>query len=155
VTPLALGHGFFHGDAGRAWVPAGDRLVAALLEQASAASGRTLVPAPEFPSWWVMTLTESYAADGLDEHGTVVALGDHNEGARLEHWTVLAALNDLPDDAGGEFRLVAGRDGPEVSPRYPHKRGRGLMFRSQHWHGNLPLAYACDRVTLALIAVEA
>jgi hypothetical protein len=155
TTPLRKGHWFFHGAHALPWMPNGQTYVDAAIAAASKASGKTLVADPLHP-WWIVTLTDRITDEDRDpDTGFPLTVGDHNEGTHDGHWTLLVAMNELPDDAGAEFRLVDERGGNEVSDAYPHKRGRGLMFKAQHWHGNRPLNYPHDRVSLAFLVVEA
>lgn len=148
VRPLPTGHHFFHGDAGRRWVPRGDELLAAARRAVQEKHGLTLEPATDL---WVMTLDRPMDTDAPAVAGIRMSLGDHQEGTSLKDRTLLVALNDMPDDAGGEFRLVERPGGPLASPLYPHRKGRGLMFQSRHFHGNAPLKYLTERVSLVQI----
>lgn len=151
VTPLTDGHHFLYYNEAKQTVPGGDDLMRQMLDAASKESGLDLMAASP---WWVVTLNKSIAHPLSTVPTLLPTMGDHQEGNSDDDWTLLVALNDLPDDAEGEFRLVESWNGPVVGKLYPHKKGRGLMFKSRHWHGNAPLAYDTDRVSLAFLAKE-
>lgn len=142
-TPLLEGHNFYHGDKASEWVPDGDALMEAARAEAAKILGGEL---EEISGWWVVTIDQP-----LDMSDTWQSIGDHVEGFSHDHWSIVVALNDLPEGAGADFRLVEKRDGEQVGKSYPHERGRGVIFRSQHWHGNGPLLMKCDRVSLAQV----
>lgn len=153
TRPLAPGHRFHFGDEKYGVVVGADGIMEVARKAAAKALGVELKPATE---WWVVTLDGPRDPDLPDpETGLPMALGDHNEGTSLDQWTILLAVNDLPPGAGGDFRLVDGRDGNIVGKPYPHTKGRGVAFRSRHFHGNEQLTIKCDRVSLAQIVEPA
>jgi hypothetical protein len=149
TTPIKPGHWFFHGDEAREWCPSGQEIA----DQLRVAVEPFLGPVKQASGWWVVTVDRPLDPQQNGPDGRPMALGDHQEG-QPHFWTLLVALNTLPEDAGGEFRLVEYRHGPVLGKLYPHVQGRAVAFPSMQWHGNAPLNYPAERVLLALQVEE-
>jgi hypothetical protein len=75
-------------------------------------------------------------------YGPGDGIGLHREGSENTH-TLLCAMNDLPEDAGGDLQIE------NHDKKYAHRRGRVVIFPSDALHGNQMITKSVVRIGLA------